>query len=179
MGNNSSNRFFYVAGWSAYASGIVSAIGIVLLLLSWTVHGPFGKLNDNAVIGQYLLALPITLALQQVMQARTPALSNVTMLTGIIGIVAIVILQFLLVIGALSFAQEIGPLLMGLLIFGVWLGITGYQLGQSIGEVPRGLLMGILAALYFGYPVWAFWLARLLLSGKLTISRLSTEEETA
>src|SRR5262245_63712763 len=152
MGNNGSSRFIYVAGWLACASGIASAIGIVLLLLSWTVHGPFGKLNDNTVIGQYLLALPITLALQQVMRAHTSALSKITMLTGMVGIVAIVIFQFLLVVGALSFAQEVGPLCIGLLIFGVWLVITGDQVGQSTGAVPQSVFMGILAALYFGYP---------------------------
>ena len=179
MIRNQSNQRFRVISLSAYASGVVSIVGIVFLLLSWIVGGPFGRLNDNAVIIQYLLALPMPLALQQFMQDRAPALSKITMLIGIVAICAVVVLQLLLVVGALSFEQEVGLVLIALLVFGVWIVITGYFLGRSIGKLPRSLLISVLAALYFGYPIWAIWLARLLVSRKLTISKSSIRGETA
>src|SRR5262249_17385888 len=126
----------------------------------------------------YLLALPITLALQQFMHARTPVLSTLALLMGILGIFAVVVLQLFLVVGILSFEQEVGPVLIALLVFGVWLVITGYRLGRSTGKLPHSLLVSILALMYFGYPIWAIWLARLLISGKLTLSNPFIRGET-
>ncbi len=40
----------------------------------------------------------------------------------------------------------------------------------SVGKLPHSLLMSVLAAMYFTYPIWTFWLGRLLLSGKLTVA---------
>jgi hypothetical protein len=41
----------------------------------------------------------------------------------------------------------------------VWLVLTGY-VGGSSSVLPHGLRMGILAATYIGYPIWAYWLGR-------------------
>jgi hypothetical protein len=74
---------------------------------------------------------------------------------------AVVALQFLLVVRALTFAQQVVPVSTAVLVVGVWLVATGY-LGRSTGLLPRGLLMSLPAVPYFGYPIWALWLGRTL-----------------
>jgi hypothetical protein len=160
-------RLTRLAGWFAYASGVVSTIGVVFFVAMLAVKGPFGRLNDICVMIQYLLALPIPLALHRLLQARAPFLSKLAMLIGILGMMAVVVLQFLLIVGVLSFSEQVGPVTFALVVVvGAWLVITGY-LSRSTGKLPRSMLVSILAVPYFGYPVWAFWLGRHLLSGRM------------
>jgi hypothetical protein len=160
-------RLNQIAGWAAYASGAVSAVGVVFLIAMFAVGGPFGHLNDICVLIQYLLALPIPVALHQILRFRAPVLSRLTMVIGIVGMLAVIFLQYLLVAGVLSFAEQGGPVTFAMLVVvGAWLVITGY-LGRSTGKLPHSLLMSIIAVPYFGYPAWAFWLGRHLLSGRL------------
>jgi hypothetical protein len=164
------------AGWCAYLSGVISFIGIVFLGLmfigfstnNWRLQR-FGTLNDICIIIQYLLALPITLALHQRLKAYGLALSRVTMLIGIAGMIAIVILHLLLVRGVMTFEEQVGFVVIALIVIGIWLVITGY-LGRSTKRMPYSLLMSVLAATYIGYPIWAIWLGRLLLSNKLILA---------
>ena len=160
-------RLIRVAGWFACASGVVSIFGVVFFVGMLAVKGPFGRLNDICVMIQYLLALPIPLALHRLLQARAPFLSKLAMLIGIVGMMAVVVLQLLLVVGVLSFSEQVGPVTFALVVVvGAWLVITGY-LNRSTGKLPRSMLMSIVAVPYFGYPVWAFWLGRHLLSGRM------------
>ena len=75
--------------------------------------------------------------------------------------VAVVLLQFLLVARVLTFAQQVVPVSIAVLVVGVWLVATGY-LGRATGLLPRALLMSLPAVPYFGYPIWALWLGRTL-----------------
>jgi hypothetical protein len=162
-----------IVGWLAYASGAVAAVGVVfivgmfsLFFAGMTAAGErLGFINDVAVLIQYLLALPIPLVLNQQLQDRSPVLSRVAMIIGVAGMIAIVLLQYLLVTGVLTFDQQIGPVSFAFLAVAVWLVTTGY-LGRLTGQLPRSLLMGVLGASYVGYPVWAFWLGRRLLSDR-------------
>ena len=73
-------------------------------------------------------------------------------------------LQLLLIFGVLTFAQQVLWLSLAMLLgVGSWLVITGL-LARSTGRLPNSVLMSILAVPYFGYPVWAFWLGRRLIS---------------
>jgi hypothetical protein len=88
----------------------------------------------------YLLALPIPLALHQLLQGRAPAMSRAAMLIGLSGMVAVAVLQFLLLSGRLTFAQQGGPVTVDILLVGLWLVITGY-LGQSSGILPSAIAL--------------------------------------
>lgn len=163
----------YLAGWCAIASGIVSVTGIVFLAVMYIgfftdnlAFQRFGTLNDICIIIQYLLALPITLVLHQRLKAQAPILSRAAMWIGIAGMIAVAVLQWLLVSGVLTFEEQVGLVIVALLIVGVWLLITGY-LGRSTGKLPSSLLLSVLALFYLGYPVWAFWVGRNLLSRNL------------
>jgi hypothetical protein len=92
MANNRS-PLLRVAGWSAYASGVVAISGLlpILTIFAFGVNVP--RLNDSAVIVQYLLALPITFALYPLARPRAPLVAKVAMLSGIIGICAVAVIQ--------------------------------------------------------------------------------------
>jgi hypothetical protein len=157
-------------GWTAYASGVVSAISWVFLIAmfaSFAVGATspglvFGRINDVLVVVWGLLALPLAVALHALLRVRAPILSGLAMMIGISAIVAIMVLQSLLVVGALTFEEQIGPVSIAFLVLAVWFVMTGY-LGSSSGALPHGVRMGLLAATSVGYPIWAFWLGRHLL----------------
>ena len=156
-------RLVRVAGWCAYASGIVSIFGIVFLVAFFTTSiGPMGTLNDIAVVIQYGLMLPIALALHQLLRLRGPTLSLVALLLGVAGMAAVIVLQILLVTDVLRFAQQIGMVSVGFLVVLGWFVII-WHMGRSTGKLRSSMLLHVLAGLYFGYPVWAFSLGRRLL----------------
>src|SRR5262249_8793138 len=137
----------------------------------------FPRLNDTAAIAQYLLALPLTLALHHLVQERAPLLSTVAMVLGIVGILAFAVIQVFWLSEA--FGVTTYYLLLGIAfpLMGAWLVITGQLLWRSFGArgpLRHSRLLGILAATYVAYPIWALWLGRLLLSDTLTIADPAT-----
>ncbi len=179
MSRKHSDTLVYFAGWCSIASGIVSFMGIVFLIAMFVGFSTdnlelprFGTLNDICVLIQYLLALPITLALHQILKVHAPVLSRAAILTGIVGILAVVVLQWLLVSGVVTFEEQVGLVMVALLVVGIWLVMIG-DLGRSTGNMRHSLLISILAAFYIGYPIWAIWLGRLLLSGNLNVAEHS------
>ena len=148
---------------AAYLSGAVAALGLVFWFARFAFPGSvIGWLNDVLVMIQYALALPIAVVLHSLLGRHNPRLSLLAMVAGIGGMVSIVVLQFLLVVGALTFAQQVVPVTIAILVVGLWLVITGY-LARSTGRLPQSVRMSLLAVPYFGYPIWAFWLGRHLL----------------
>lgn len=165
--------------WYIYASGVVSLIGIVFLVVFYIgfLNGSealqtFGPLNDICIIIQYLLILPVLPVLYRLFRDDAPVLSIAAMLIGVAGIIAVVVLQVLLVTGVLTFEQQVGPVSIALLVVGLWILSTG-SLGRSSGKLPGGLAVSILAMFYVGYPFWAFWLGRRLVSGESTVAEAS------
>ena len=160
-------RLVIVAGWCAYASGIVSIFGILFLialyvtLFAFDEDVGFGRLNDISVIIHYTLTLPIALVLRQLLRPYGPVLSLVAMLLGIVGMVAAIVLQTLLVTGVLSFTQQVGMVIIAFMVILAWFVINGY-LGRSSDKLPNSMILHVLAGLYIGYPVWAFSLGRRL-----------------
>ena len=156
-----------LAVWCCYISGIVALLGIVFLvalyvtLFAFDEDAGFGRLNDISVIIHYTLTLPIALVLRQLLRLYGPALSLVALLLGVAGMAAVIVLQILLVAGVLSFSQQVGMVIVAFMVILAWFVITGY-LGRSTNILPNSMLLHVLAGLYFGYPVWAFSLARRL-----------------
>ena len=159
-----------MGGWAAYANGVVSAVGLVFLIamfVSFAVGATsigliFGWINDVSGVVAALLMLPVVVAVHVLLRPHAPIMSGLAMVIGFGANLAIMVLQTLLVVGALTFQEEIGPVLIAFLVLVVWLVLAGY-LGSSSGALPHGLRMGLLAVTYFGYPIWAFWLGRRLL----------------
>jgi hypothetical protein len=89
----------------------------------------------------------------------------VAMLLGIAGMLAVIALQILLVVGVLTFNQQIGMVGVGYLLILGWFVINAY-LGRSTAWLPHSMLLTLLAGLYIGYPVWGYSVGRRLLSWK-------------
>ena len=158
-----------LGGRAVYANGVVSAVGLVFLIAMFASFAAgatspglvLGWINDVSAVLAALLMLPLVVALHVLLRPHAPIMSGLALVIGFGANLAILLLQSLLVVGALTFQEEIGPVLIAFLVLVVWLVLTGY-LGSSTGALPHGLRMGLLAVTYFGYPMWAFWLGRQL-----------------
>jgi hypothetical protein len=161
----------HIAGSIAVLSGIISAIGVVLLIAMFVLFAtPYkelglrvGLLNDICVTLQYLLAIPIALVLHQVLRVHQPGLIRAATIIGIASMLVVVGLQLLLIFQVLPFEQQVMWVSLAMILgVGSWLVITG-MVARSTGRMPNSVLMSALAVPYLGFPVWAFWLGQILL----------------
>lgn len=168
---SSSDPLIRAAGGFAIVSGIVSAIGVVLLITMFILFATqsqslgltVGMLNDICVAIQYLLTIPIALALYRILLPYNPTLIRVATIVGIVSMLAVIVLQLLLIFNVMPFERQVIWVSLAMIVgVGSWLVITGL-VAQSTGKLPNSVLMSAIAVPYVGYPVWAFWLGRLLL----------------
>jgi predicted DNA repair protein MutK len=161
----------HIVGGIAILSGIISAIGVVFLIAMFVFFKTprqelaltFGMLNDICVALQYLLTIPIALALYRILLEYNPALMRTATIVGVVAMLLVVGLQLLLIFGVLTFERQVIWVSLAMILgVGSWLVITGW-VARSTGRLPNSLLMSILAVPYVGYPVWAFWLGQQLL----------------
>ena len=160
--------FRYVAGAASLASSAIATVALVLLVLMYVAFGlgattagkTFGGINDALILVAYVLAVPGVLATAEVLRSRQPRFAVVGALVALGAIVAITVLQWQLVTGGLTFEQQIGPVSIAFLALGAWFVLSGYL---GAGLLPYGVGIGVLAALYVGYPLLAFRLGRSLL----------------
>ena len=94
-----------------------------------------------------------------ILHARRPGLTTASGLLALAAIAAITVLQWQLVVGGLTFEQQIGAVSVAFLVLGGWFVLSGYI---GAGLLPYGVGTGVLAALYIGYPLLAFRLGRVL-----------------
>jgi hypothetical protein len=121
----------------------------------------FGAINDILVVVQYLLMLPAIAAAYVLGRDRWPGRSLAIAVGGMVLVALIVLLQGLLIGGAMTFEEQIGPLSVMLLLLAVWFVAVGWLL-TALGVVGRGIALGLVAATYLGFPIWAFVLGRAL-----------------
>jgi hypothetical protein len=161
------------AGRIAIVSGIIGAVGVVFLILFYvlffatplTAFGQtFGILNDVCIAIQYLLAIPLALSLRRILQRQAPTLIRVATIVGIASMVAVVVLQMALVIGVVTFQQQVLWVSLAMIGgVGSWLVVIGV-VARSTGRFPGSLRMSLVAVPYLFYPIWAFWLGKRLSS---------------
>lgn len=157
-----------VAGVASLASSAIAAVAVVLLVLMYFAFGlgatsagqTFGGINDALTLVAYVLAVPGVLATAAMLRSRRPSLAVLGALVAVGAIVAIAVLQWQLVTGALTFEQQIGPVSVAFLALGAWFVLSAYL---GAGLLPYGVGISVLAALYVGYPLLAFRLGRSLL----------------
>jgi hypothetical protein len=161
----------HAAGSIAIISGIVSTIGVVLLIAMFvffatpykSLGAAFGMLNDICVALQYLLTIPVALALYRILLPYNPALIRFATVVGVFMMLIVTGLQLALIFGVLTFQQQVGWVTLAMIAgVGTWLLITGV-VARSTGKFPNSILMSSLAVPYLGYPAWAFWIGRQLL----------------
>jgi hypothetical protein len=165
------DTFIHAAGGFAIVSAIISTIGVVFLIVMFALFATpykslgetFGMLNDICIVIQYLLTIPVALALYRILLPYNPTLIRLATIIGIVMMLVVIGLQLALIFGVLSFAQQVGWVSLAMVVgVGTWLVITGL-VACSTGKFPNSVLMSGLAVPYVGFPVWAFWLGRHLL----------------
>src|SRR4051812_4123075 len=148
------------------ASAFAGAIGVAFIVLMYAAfaieaRGPalaFGWINDLAVLLQYALAVPGVLAIGASLRPGSPRLARLGTPLALAGIAVIVVFQALLLAGVLTFEQEIGPAGVGFLVLGTWM--VAASVGRHAGAGPAGRWTPGGAALYLGYPLWAYRVSR-------------------
>ena len=162
----------HVTGGLAIICAIISAFGVIFLIAMFVFFSRsnneqgqiFGMLNDICVALQYLLTIPIALALYQILREHHHArLILVATILGIAAMVSVVVLQLLLIFQVLTFNQQgLWVTLAMILGVGSWLVITGLE-ARSTGRLPNSIPISLFAVPYIGFPFWAFWMGQHLL----------------
>jgi len=143
------DRISRYAGWSAYLSGVIAFIsGVLLSLFYLTTLAPstpgatssidFGILSDLVGLFGTILMLPVPVALYWLTRRRGLALGLIAMALGLMGMLAIIVGQTLLIKDVISFDASLPFSLIGLALLGVWLMLANY-LGRAGGALPRWL----------------------------------------
>lgn len=128
---------------------------------------PHSIYNEVLDILTSAFLLPVVIALYRVYRKTSPILSHLSTILLTLITVAGIILHMLVIFGIFSFPEVAYIFFSGLLILSLWLFMVAYLAYRS-RKPKHGLLMGILGATIIGYPVWAIWIGRQLISGKLT-----------
>jgi hypothetical protein len=156
-----------VAGMASLASAAIAGVAVILLLLMFgafalgatSVGQAFGAVNDALTLVAYVLAAPGILATGAMLRHRRPVLVPLLVLMAIGALAVVVVLQWQLVAGILTFDQQIGPVSIAFVVLGAWFVLSAYL---GAGLLPYGVGIGVAAALYIGYPVLAYRLGRCL-----------------
>jgi hypothetical protein len=156
------NAITYLAAICTYSSGLVALIGITAMIIYYTIGGIWTLLPDVSVTVQYVLMLPIALEVHRLVRHSNPFRSQVLLVTGCVGMLIVITLQSLLLAGVLYLPEQLYMVTPAFMVVVVWFCLTG-RLGRKTGHLPQGLVLHILAGLFFGYPVWAFIFGRQLM----------------
>ncbi len=168
----SSDPLIHAAGGFALVSGLISAIGVVCLVTMFALFATpnktlaltFGLVNDICIAVQYLLTIPIALALHRILQPYNPGLMRVATAVGLVAMVSVIALTLALVFGAVTFERQAVWVTLAMIGgVGAWLIMTA-MVARATGRMPNSGWWSGVAVPYLGYPAWAFWLGRILLN---------------
>ena len=162
-----------VVATSLQASGVIGGVGLVFLFGMFAAFAAgqqslgmrLGWVNDITGIVTLPLAVPAMLVLHDRLRPTAGRTGDLLLLVAIGATIAIVVLQVLLVTRVLTFEEQIGPVSIAFLALGAWFIATG-RLAARADLLPHGTRLGVLAAAYVGYPLWAFRMARVLRTGE-------------
>jgi hypothetical protein len=143
--------FSSIIGWIAIATGIVGLLGLIFIILFFTVGQPFGTLNDICIALMAILSVVLVWKLYPWHHAQSPSLSLVALVIALLG-------ALLVIVGAvLSISGIKGWFLSGLYMaagngmIGIWLLALNYSALRGNlfpqGLVIFGLISGVVLAL--------------------------------
>jgi hypothetical protein len=180
-------------GWTAYGNGILTVANLVTLVLMFGVSMAWGRVNDTISVIWMLSFLPLALLLVRLNRGvMGPGVAVGTAAVGALAILVFAVLQVLLVLGRVRFEQSFAAVVTSGGVMGLWLAANGW-LALKGSTLPKGLAWVSLAlglsyvvgaagylggyespvlwvgaaAGYILGPVWAFWLGRQVLQGRL------------
>lgn len=185
-------------GWSALVNAAAGVASFTALVLFFIVGGPWGPVNDVLSVMWALSLVPLAAWFLHANGPANPWLSGLSAALGIGSMLVFAVLQALLAAGQVRYEETVGAVMTLIGLIGVWL-LVNALLARGHGVLPDGLTWAMLAfglglvisAAGFrlggeqsplaagGYvlgavagAVWAGWLARWLLAGRLVIESL-------
>ncbi|MEA3246261.1 MAG: hypothetical protein U9Q74_08915 [Gemmatimonadota bacterium] len=146
----------------------MAAIGVVFLILMYIGFATparwlivFGPLNDFCVLVQYALALPVIGAFDRVLAPLGAVRRRLIFTVGMTGCLGAVVFQAGLLLGLMSFKEQVAYAAASVLLAGLWTVLASLAARKTAAlKIGNGVLIG--SGLYFGYPLWAFKIGRLL-----------------
>jgi hypothetical protein len=165
-----SGRTLTTVGWLCLVVAVVAGVSFVCLVLMFILFAIgengagqlFGRTNDWLGLVSSVLALPIVVILGRLLYPAHPLTGLLITAVGTGAFAAIVLLSWLLVSDTWTFEQQIGPVSVAYVVLMGWFVVTGRRMATT-GFHRRGLPLGIGAALYAGFPVWAIAVGRRLI----------------
>lgn len=149
------------AATAAVAIGFLAAMFAAFAAGARELGMTLGWINDALVLVSYALAAPIAIAVARLLRDAGRITGTMLLALGLAAVAGITALQWFLVVGVLTFEEEIGPVSIAFAAFGAWTVATGW-LGARSGTMPKGGRMGLLGASYVGFPFWAIHVGRSL-----------------
>ena len=149
------------AATAAVAIGFLAAMFAAFAAGDRELGMTLGWINDTLVLVTYALAAPIVIAVARLLRDAGRIAGALLLALGLAAVAGITALQWLLVVGVLTFEEEIGPVSIAFAAFGAWTVVAGW-LGARNGTMPKGGRMGLLGASYVGFPFWTIHVGRSL-----------------
>jgi hypothetical protein len=159
-------------------SGVIGAVGVVTLLAMYAGFAVgaretamrIGWVNDVTGVITLPLAIPGIVALHARLRPEAGRTGDVLLIVAIGATGVIAALQLLLVIGALPFEQQIGPVAAAFLVMAAYFVLIG-RIATRAGLLSNGAILGLSAGLYVGYPLWTFRIAKVVEGPARSVSR--------
>ena len=146
------NNFSAVTmGWLAIATGIVGLLGLVFIILFFTIGQPFGTINDYCIGLTAVLSLVLVWMLYPKHHAQSPFLSQVTFVIAMFGALLVLVGTALAISGLKGWFLSGLYMAAGNAMIGLWLlGLNYFALRDNSfpqSLVIFGLISGVILAL--------------------------------
>ena len=143
--------FSPVIGWIAIATGIVGLLGLIFIILFFTVGQPFGTLNDICIGLMAILSVVFVWMIYPWHRAQSPLLSQVALVIAILGALLVMIGSVLAISGIKGWFLSGLYMAAGYAMIGLWLLALNYS-ALRVNPFPQrlvifGLISGVIMAL--------------------------------
>ena len=150
---NSMNLAMRTIGWLAMAIAGVTLLGIVSLILFFTVGGGFGTLNDMCNGAEAMLSAALALSLYPWLRSHARRLSGFALIAGLVGVLIAAIGSVLIIFDFTGWYLAGLYTMFGYALVGVWLFGLNVAALRSFSRPRRlaqlGMLTGVCMAIGF------------------------------
>lgn len=143
--------FSFITGWVAIATGIVGLLGLVSIILFFSIGQPFGTINDICIGLMAILSVVFIWKLYPWHHSQSPLLSQIALVIAMFGALLVLVGMVLSIAGVKGWFLSGLYMAAGNGMIGLWLLALNYSALQG-DTLPRslvifGLISGAILAL--------------------------------